>query len=664
MTRSSKHIAYKKYLAVVIPLLMAAQSQALQFDVGQIEIGLDSQFSLGSSWRVEGQDSALLNYAAPSTVVGDGSTSDDGNRNYKSGDAFSQIFKGSHDLQLSYKNFGGFVRGKYWYDSALANNSVEHGHGLTTSATGSYSGVAYAEGGTLDDSNFNELSQASGATILDAFIYGSFDILDMPLDVRLGRQVVSWGESTFIGGGINAINSIDVSSFRRPGAEIKEGLLPVNMAYANLGLTDSLSLETFYQLEFQETVIDPCGTYFSTSDIAADGCAKLTISGGALSITRNEDGTRKASDDGQFGVAFRYFSDELDTEFGVYAMNIHSRTPIYSVTVDSNNDAAVMQGLTSQVTTGVTSAILATVATNAAGDIINGGTWAQLGVTATTLLDGSSVGGQGLTDNALAAISANVQANAPSLISATRSMSAGYFIEYPEDIQLFGLSFSSNLAGVAISGEVSHKMDAPLQINGPLITGVNLANGLTAGNAATVAAYDEIYGDATKGSDISGFRQFDITQAQVTLINLWNQVGGASLISLVGEVGFSYIHDFDDVLRYGRSSTYGGPAFDGTDDGFTTETSWGYRARLGAKYSNLFAGIDINPTLSFSHDVDGYAASPGGAFSEGQQTLGLSVQASYLETYRATLAYKQFMGGNYNVLSDRDFASISVDVQF
>ncbi len=649
----------KKHLAMVIPFLMAAQSHALLMDIGQIEVSFDSQFSLGSSWRTQGQDSSLLNYSAPATAVTDGSTSDDGNRNYKKGDAFSQIFKGSHDLQFNYENVGGFVRGKYWYDSALDNNSVEHGHGPTTASSGSFTGVNYADGSKLDDSNFNDLSKASGATILDAFVYGSFEIADMPLDVRLGKQVVSWGESTFISGGINAINPVDVSAFRRPGAEIKEGLLPVNMAYSSVGLTDNLSLETFYQLEFQETVTDACGTFFSTSDLSADGCDTLTVSGGALAITRNsEGGTRKASDDGQFGAALRYFSDELDTEFGFYAMNIHSRLPIYSTTVDVNPDQLVIDGTKQQVTT----AILSSVAKDAEGnDIAGGATWAQIGVNETNLYDESSLGGAGLTATA----NSLVATNTGNALAATRSGSAGYYIEYPEDTQLYGISFSSNFAGVAVSGEVSHKINTPVQINGILATAVNLNNGVAVGgNAGTVAAYAEYFGDASKGDDIAGYRTFDITQAQITVINLWNQIAGASIVSLIGEVGVSHIHGFDDVLKYGRSSTYGAPKFDASDDGFVTQTSWGYRARLGAKYNNVISGVDFSPSLSWSHDVEGYAASPGGAFGEGQQSLGLSVQADYLSKYRATLAYKQFMGGDYNVVSDRDFASVSVDVQF
>ncbi len=41
-----------------------------------------------------------------------------------------------------------------------------------------------------------------------------------------------------------------------------------------------------------------------------------------------------------------------------------------------------------------------------------------------------------------------------------------YFIEYPEDIRLYGLSFSTTLpSGTAWSGEISYRPNAPVQIN-------------------------------------------------------------------------------------------------------------------------------------------------------------------------------------------------------
>lgn len=63
-----------------------------------------------------------------------------------------------------------------------------------------------------------------------------------------------------------------MSAFRRPGAEIKEGLIPVNMFYVSQSLTDNLSTEAFYQIEWDQTVVDNCGTFFSQPDVIADGC--------------------------------------------------------------------------------------------------------------------------------------------------------------------------------------------------------------------------------------------------------------------------------------------------------------------------------------------------------------------------------------------------------
>ncbi len=599
--KPNQFLGRKKYLALAIPLLMAAQAQGVEFNMGQIEGSFDSQISMGSSWRVENQDSV---------ITGAQGNSDDGDRNYKNGDAFSQIIKGSHDLQFSYQNFGGFVRGKYWYDSALDNNAVEYGHTPTTANNGvNGAPLTFNDNSAtaLDDSNFDDLSKAKGATILDAFVYGSFELGEMPLDVRVGKQVVSWGESTFIRGGVNSINPVDINAFVRPGAEIKEGLLPVNMAFANIGLTDNLSMETFYQLEFQETVVPGCGTYFSTSDTAAPGCDTVSVGGGVTSVARNADDVREASDDGQFGLAFRYISEALgDTEFGFYAMNIHSRAP---VAIGNTQDSVALFNTT--------------FGTALAGGA-DAGTAAQMAI-------GAAVGSAAQTS---------------------------YAIAYPEDQIISGISFATNVGSVALSGEVSHSVDTPVQING--VSFISTLLGLPTSSTELTALTQEA------DIDIEAFRLFDISQAQVTAIKFFDQVAGASRIALVGEVGYTYIHSFDEGdtdIKYGRSDVYGAAAGDSTDDGFTTESSYGYRVRIVGDYSDVFAGINLKPTIAWSDDVKGYS-NPGGNFNEGQQKLGLSVQATYLETYNASIAYTQYMGGDYSVVSDRDFASMSIGMQF
>lgn len=574
-------------------LLSSVPAHSFEFFF-DVEGSFDSQFTMGSSWRVEEQDKALL-------AAGN---NNDGNANFEKGDAFSQIFKGSHDLHIRTDNHGVFIRGQYWYDYALEENKVLSGH----------SSNGYMSDEKLDDKHFNDYSKFSGASLMDAYIYGAYEIGYTPLDIRLGRQVVSWGESTFIFGGVNAINPVDVNAFRRPGAEIKEGLLPVNMAYMNLGLTENLSMEAFYQLEFQETIIPGCGTYFSTNDYAPEGCDTVILTSESLAglsdaalyngidlgppagvqkfaLERDADGNRLAKDEGQFGVAFRFMSESLgDTEFGFYAMNIHSRVPLIS------------------------------------------------GIKATGWVDAVTAGGG---TNAIV----------------NNKATTTYYVSYPEDIQLAGLSFAANISSVALSGEISHKKDVPLQINAPML----LTAGLTGySNSAELNA--DVVATA-EGETFEGYRLFDISQAQFTLLQFFDRFLGASRYTAIAEFGYTFVHDFDesaDAIKFSRAGVF----TDEENEGYVTESSWGYRGRFVGEYNNVISGGVLKPMLAWSHDVEGYAPQPGGAFKEGEQSLGLSLTLDYMSAYTASISYTQYMGGDYSLVSDRDFASISMGVQF
>ncbi len=100
----------------------------------------------------------------------------------------------------------------------------------------------------------------------------------------------------------------------------------------------------------------------------------------------------------------------------------------------------------------------------------------------------------------------------------------------------------------------------------------------------------------------------------------------------------------------------------GDHDGFVTATSWGYRARAILDYSNVFAGVNLKPNLSWSHDVKGYG--PNGLFNEGAKAVSIGVDADYRNTYTASLSYTDFFGGHYNTLTDRDFLALSVGANF
>ena len=111
-------------------------------------------------------------------------------------------------------------------------------------------------------------------------MFGAFEPFGKNLRVRAGRQVISWGESTFIPNGINVINPVDLSKLRIPGSELKEAFLPTTGLWANLELTKNASLEGFYLTNHDKIRIDPRGSYFSNNDFASDDADRVILSFG------------------------------------------------------------------------------------------------------------------------------------------------------------------------------------------------------------------------------------------------------------------------------------------------------------------------------------------------------------------------------------------------
>ena len=605
-------------LAVSLASTLAGPAFGVSFNIGEIEGSFDSSLSVGASWSTAKPNRDLI--GANNGGKGLSQTSDDGHLNFKRGETFSKIFKGIHDLELKYGDTGVFVRGKYWYDFELKDESRPFKD--------------------ISDNNRKEGAKSSGGQILDAFVYHNYSIADAPGSVRFGKQVVSWGESTFIGGGINSINPIDVSAFRRPGAEIKEGLIPVNMFYVSQSLTDNLSAEAFYQLEWDQTVTDNCGTFFSQPDVISDGCSnnlrvlnkRSTIPAaalptlGALGVDVNSEGVlvrrgpdRDARDSGQFGVAMRYNFEPLDTEFGAYFMNYHSRAPIFSA------QAAPASAYNRPL-------------------------------------------------GPLAALRPLVVAG-----------SSNYFVEYPEDIRLYGLSFSTTLpTGTAWSGELSYRPNAPVQLSTTdiLFAGVTPIPGF--GNASVLKG--------TPGQDLHGYNRKEVTQFQTTFTHFFDQVMGASRLTTVGEIGVTHVGGLESKsqARYGRDPVFGPGTLPGgfcnalnnstangaglpnaaglntncNNDGYTTATSWGYRARAIWEYPDVFAGVNLKPNVAWSHDVKGYSPGPGGNFEEGRKAVSLGLDAEYQNTYTASLAYTNFFGGKFSTVDDRDFVALSFGANF
>ncbi|MGE6380561.1 DUF1302 domain-containing protein [Shewanella baltica] len=659
-------------VASALSLLMIPSVNAISFDWGEVEGTFDSTWTAGASWRVGARDwdgqigkvnqpqfdwsnySAFGNTKYTSAEIwaqpGSYSSNNDlSNLLYSQGDTTSEIVKGLHELSLKYKNYGLFARGMYFYDRKLNDGNYDYNDPITGK-----------EFDPCEDSRASEV-QCKDIRLLDAFVYANFDLNEgaNPLSIRVGNQVVSWGESTLIAHGISEINAVDLNILNAPGAELKEAFRPQGMVWASLGLTDSLTVEAFYQYDWQPIWVPTPGSIFATNDFAGFGgyaqnaqlgfnanpdinldfvmqeyerLAGMIASGqftkdqlGALALAYPTKVTlvqdeEEPSNDGQYGIKLGYYAPELgETEFGFYFMNYHSRRPLISGTAADFSKGAISSDLT-------------TVVQNA-GNINR------------------------------------------ELLLSLKSFSKAQIV-YPEDIKLYGFSFNTLIGDTSVAGEIAHRQDEPLQIDDVelLFAGMpqQLAN---AGSRPDLDGISQIK-DVQPGETVDGFIRVDTTQAQVTFTHLFGPTLGLDNLTMLAEVGGVWIHDMPgfDELRLngpGTSRSGGNPDMPGIIQGlhngpetnpFPTDFAWGYRLVVKADFNNVFAGVNMSPRVIFSHDVDGITPDPMFLFTEGRKSVALGVNFDYQNRWGADISYNNFFGGvgTTNAMADRDYVSFNI----
>ncbi|EKE72184.1 DUF1302 domain-containing protein [Gallaecimonas xiamenensis] len=642
--------------------MMSMQAQAVSFTLGdedQVEVSFDSTFSLGASWRAEDRNMDLIGkanqpqfrwtspYTYPQNDVwmsrgAYSNNGDNGDLNFDKWDNFSTVFKGVHELSIKYQDYGAFIRGMYFYDFALNDGNFAWENPVSGSKSD-----------PCRDKDAEELA-CKDIRLLDAYVYGDwfFGAEDETvLSVRLGQQVVNWGESTFIPHGLSEINPIDVGRLKAPGADLKEAYIPVGMLWSSLAINENWSIEAFYQYDWEHIYIDSPGTYFSTNDFAGEGGYYNNVQFGfggrvdldldGLTAALNADptqlanlfnyvalkpkggaGEREPDDGGQYGLKLNWYSPELgDTEFGLYFMNYHSRRPIISA--------------------------IAADPTKIGSDI------AYI----------ASLGG-GLNEDS---------------INNLESFTTG-FLEYPEDIKMYGFSFNTNIGTTAFSGEITHRQDEPIQVDDIELIYAAYAEQLAKVGRPELANISQLNpvggGDYGFKDYIQGYRLVDDTQAQFTLTHLFGPTLGASSVALVFEVGGIKIHDMPDQseLRFnGPGTDRSGPIAgkeglalalqDGVETNpFPDDFAWGYRALAKFDYPNVFAGVNVSPRIFFSHDVKGITPDPMFLFIEDRKQAAVGVNFDYQSRWSVDFSYSAFWGavGTTDRLDDRDFVSLSV----
>jgi hypothetical protein len=687
--------------ALVASALMGpATGHAFEFKSsdGEWQGAWDNTLSYGQAWRIRSPNLALIGIANGGT--GQSVNFDDGNLNYHAGDSFSKALKWLSEFSLKHDNhFGVFARVSALYDFAVMDDLTQR--------------TPISENAKVVAGRYVRL--------LDAFGWAKWTLgADHDLQIRIGKQVINWGESTFISSPFTDVNALDVTALRTPGAELKEAFLPQAMAQFSLSTSKNTSIEGFYQLQWIQTNPEPAGTYFSTNDFVTRGGNRVWLGFGLLSdmgtnfaalngpyLPTFQSIPRMPDQDprkwGQYGAAFRWFMPDFSggTELGLMFVNYHSHLPLVSgrtgtqaglgnaagaATAVAGAARALANGLPPNVAIGA-AAQAAVQASAAAGGNLSLQTateYATIG--ANTALQGGNQ----------AAIAAQANNMAQNEFGAT----SGYYVQYPENVHALGLTFNTSVGttGVALQGELSYAFDVPLQFDDVevLFAGLTpleqalfgLANpgvpfpSTCNAQIPTVTRCGQL-GSYGVDANVQGWGRYGQWQYQMTATSTLPHILGASQIVAVAEAGVTYVPNLPNKtsggpngqgLRFESTGTFisGDANLAGLQAGkvqpqsdFPSSTSWGYRLLMRADYENLVGPWNVAPRVFWAQDVKGITPGPGGNFLEGRTALTLGVSGTLRNTYEVDFSWTHFAGaGNLNLLGDRDFIAASLKVSF
>jgi hypothetical protein len=312
------HNIFKKtVLAALIGYVGAAS--AFTFETESISGSFDSTVSLGTGIRAQGPSSDLVVASASGNGAPTGNTTfqgvgDQGNINYKKGDAFTTYLKGTHELLLKMPDDWKFMGRFSWLRDFTATKTT----GFVSAATGPNGYTASLSDDAKDDLEFK-------TRLLDLWVSKEFSVGEQRARVRAGNQVISWGESLFLPGGINQTNAMDIMRLSQPGTQLKEVFLPAPIVSFATGLGHGLNVEAYYQAAWNANYFPPTGSYWSQVN-------GLGVGDSTYGINRV-----KAKDSGQYGAAVRWQPSGTQLNLGFYAMAYHDKAP--NLAIDPNTTA-------------------------------------------------------------------------------------------------------------------------------------------------------------------------------------------------------------------------------------------------------------------------------------------------------------------------------------
>ena len=326
MTHQRQVIAVRATRSALRPVVLAAAicacgttgiAQAMDIDTGNenLTVRWDNTPRVNLGWRVEQRND----------LIGNNQLYDEGTYSFDRGDLVAGRLDWFSELDVVYqKRFGGRVSAQLWYDGA---------YGSYGRSNPKFAPIASYVNNRYTDYT-RDLYRGPDAEILDAFVFGRFDLGEVPLTVKAGRHTLYWGESLFVNGNLNGIayaqNPLDLQKgFATPGAEAKELFRPLTQISAQAAVSDELTLMAQYFFEWDSFRFPEGGTYLGPVDFAFRGPQRqfLGMAPNGAPIFAANGGNINPDETGDWGIGARWSPQWLDGTMGLFYRNYSDKLP-------------------------------------------------------------------------------------------------------------------------------------------------------------------------------------------------------------------------------------------------------------------------------------------------------------------------------------------------
>ncbi|HEY1092940.1 MAG TPA: DUF1302 family protein, partial [Burkholderiaceae bacterium] len=313
--------------AAAVLALFAGAAGAVEISTSNpdLSIRFDNTLRLNYAQRIEAIDSK----------IGNSAIADEGTYSFNKGEAVAKRIDLLSEFDLVYKkHYGVRVSGTAWrdyaYDSASRTNPNAPYNNIP-----SYAGKTYSP-------YVQRLYRGGSGEIMDAFVFGGFDLGEVPVQAKLGRHTVYWGESLLLGGNLHSVayaqNPLDLQKgFATPGTEAKELFRPLNQLSLQAQVSETLSLQAQYMLQWESFRYPEGGTYLGPVDFAFRGPDRQFISAG-LGFAAN-GGELAPKQRGEWGISARWSPDWLDGTLGFYVRDFADKMPQSLITQVAPNNS-------------------------------------------------------------------------------------------------------------------------------------------------------------------------------------------------------------------------------------------------------------------------------------------------------------------------------------